>query len=497
MLAAGALLGACEGDNLFSGDGPEFEPRVLAVVLPQSVVADDTIRVRVDATARRSVAQIILSTRGAVAFDTAIDVLPPRQQVSQVVSVGIPALLQDTLLIVSAQIADQAGVLSTVQEVAVPVFGPPVVTSVSGPSAVRPGDQITLRVSAFGARRLTRLDVSARGAFSRDTSVGISPARNSVTQDVVFSIPSSVADTVLLFNVTALDQSGYSSAAASAVVPFAIEPPTVSLLAPASAQAGAPLNLEVNAQAIRQVTELRLELRGGMVRDSVIKISPLRTSVNAIVSVQVPGNIMDPEIHVRAFALDRAGAVSSTPVSIVDVPIDPPMIVDVDAPASVIGGHYLDVRLSAEGVRPIKEMLVRWRGYAVDSLAVSETKITVSPTRLSVVEDVSVQAPCAAEDRVLLMLVTARDEANELSPIATDVVTVLGNPSLCPPPQDTTATPRYGTRRNPGDVLDGTVTRTLEPTTVLYSAPGVRRMPVFGSRTGLRQERRRQAGPRH
>jgi hypothetical protein len=163
----------------------------------------------------------------------------------------------------------------------------------------------------------------------------------------------------------------------------------------------------------------------------------------------------------------------------------------------VIGGHYLDVRVLAEGVRPIKELRIRWRGYAVDSLTVAETKVTVSPAALYVVEDVSIAAPCAPEDRILIMLVTARDEANELSPIATDVVTVLGNPSLCPPPPpDTTAGPRIRGWRKPGDVTTGGTTRSLEPTVMLYSAPGVQRQPLLGTRIRMIESRKRQVRAR-
>jgi hypothetical protein len=154
--------GACQGDNLFSGESASGRPRVIDIVLPQSVVAGDTVLIRVDATAPRFVDQVLLSLRGAVNRDTVAEIDDDKQQASVIFKIAIPSAIQDSLLRVTAQVSDKAGEFSAPAQVNALAFGPPVVTGVSGPSGVRPGETINIRVTAFGARRVARIDLSAR-----------------------------------------------------------------------------------------------------------------------------------------------------------------------------------------------------------------------------------------------------------------------------------------------------------------------------------------------
>src|SRR5215207_5549555 len=43
VLALALVIGACEGDNLFSGDSEEARPRIVSVSLPQVARAGDTL----------------------------------------------------------------------------------------------------------------------------------------------------------------------------------------------------------------------------------------------------------------------------------------------------------------------------------------------------------------------------------------------------------------------------------------------------------------------
>src|SRR5690606_32751348 len=61
LLSATALLSACEGDNLFTGEGPSFVPRVTALAAPEVALGGDTIRVRVDAVAQRGISRVDIS----------------------------------------------------------------------------------------------------------------------------------------------------------------------------------------------------------------------------------------------------------------------------------------------------------------------------------------------------------------------------------------------------------------------------------------------------
>ncbi len=448
-VVAAVTTAACEGDNLFSGDGPSFQPRVLGIALPEAVFAGDSVTVRVDAVAARSVRQVIVSVRGAVRADTVIDIARASQQLSAVVKVGVPAILTDTIMIVEAQIADGAGVRSVPKQGVVPAFGPPIVQAVGTPGAVRPGENATVRVTAFGARKISRITVQARGAISRDTSVTISPARSSVTQDVVLAIPTSVADTLINLTVNASDESGFTSTARTGMIPFVIDPPTVAMITPPSVQPDASLNVQVQATAIRQVSEIRLEMRGAVVKDTTITINPKQTSVISYVALGIPGNVSGSEIQLRAFAIDRAGAVSVTSQQPVAVPSGAPVVLTVDAPLTAVGGHLVDVRVNATGTSPIKEVLVRWRGFLADSLKTPETRATISPPRTDVSADFSVRVPCYQDTRTLLIFVTATDVGNAVSPVASGSVTITGNPE-CLAPDDTTAGPRPRARRLPG-----------------------------------------------
>lgn len=449
-LVALALTGlaACEGDNLFSGDGPSFQPRVLSIGLPDAAFADDTVTIRIDAVAARQVSQIIVSTRGAVSRDTVIDVDDELQQVSAVVKVGIPAVLQDTLLIVEAQISDAAGARSVTKQAVTPAFGPPTVQTVGTPGAVRAGEVATLRITAFGARRISRIDVQARGAFTKDTSITVAPARSSVTQDVLLSIPVSVTDTILNLSVTAHDEVGFMSEPEVAMVPFIIDPPSIAIIAPPSVQPGSPLNVEVQAQALRKITQLRLELSGGL-NPVVVPINPAQTNVNRFVSIDIPGDFQESEIQLVAYAIDRAGDESITPAQNIAVPSGAPIVLTVDAPSTATGGHLVDVRVNATGTRPIKEVRVRWRGFLADSLTVPETVASITPPRANVSADFSVRVPCYSTSKTLLILVTATDEADQISPVASGVVTVTGN-AECVAPDDTATTPSMRLRRLPG-----------------------------------------------
>jgi hypothetical protein len=441
MLAvlAAAGLAACEGDNLFSGDGPSFQPRVLDINTPSAVFAGDTVSIRVDAVAARQVSQLSVSWRGAANADTVVKFDDATQQVSEVIKIGLPAVLQDSLLTITAEVADAAGVRSQVREVTVPAFGPPVVTSVSGPSGVRAGDDITVRVRAFAARGVSRLEIVASGAIDTSTTVAITPAAASVTRDIAFKIPDVVNDTVITFSVTAHDEAGPSSATVG-LVPLAIDPPSVQLIAPPTVAAGHVLNLAVRAESLRKVTEVGIELWGGT-GNAVHRypIGPARTVTEQYLTIQLPQSLTMPEIGVRAYVLDRANVRSETAPQTVTVPSSAPIVTSVTPTvfgAGPVAGQPIDVRVVATGERAIKELRVRWRGFAVDSLEAPETAKTIAPPRTSVTEDFSVVTPCVVGGGTIWMLVTARDEDDRLSAVFIRSVDFSGNPDCLPPPEE-------------------------------------------------------------
>lgn len=442
-LVALAMAGlvACEGDNAFSGEGASYQPRVLEIAAPEAVFAGDTVRIRVDAFAARQVAQVVLSIRGAAVADTVVKIDAATQQVSQIVDVALPAVFGDSLLTIQARITDAAGVQSGSREILVPAYGPPVVVSVSGPSGVRPGENIAVSVRAFGARGVSRLNIAARGAISTDTSIAITPAMNSVERNVAFSIPDVVGDTLITFNVTAEDELGLKSPATVGLVSFAIDAPSVQMIAPTTVEGGKVLNVAVLAHSLRQIKEVKLEVLSGVPQQSLVHpITPSRATVEEYFSFTLPANVDGP-ITIRAVALDRADARSETPVEMVTVPTDAPIVLAVD-PTLVgfpLAGEYIDVRVEAFGHRPLKEVKVRWRGFDASALQevenAPEQAFELTPPRSEVTEDFNVQTPCVAAGGTMYMLVTARDQDDRLSPIVISSVTVGPNPS-CNPPEE-------------------------------------------------------------
>lgn len=456
VVAAG--LAACEGDNLYSGEGPSFNPRILEISAPETVFAGDTVSVRVDAAAARNVEQIIVTARGAANIDTVVTVDEPKQQIAQVVKIGIPALVQDSLLRITARVIDAVGAKSDERQLLVSAVGPPVVQTVSGPSGVRPGQTVNLQVRAFGTRPISRLDIAARGAINRDTTVLVTPAQSLVLQDVAFVIPATVQDTVITFSVTAQDESGQISPQRVGLVPFAIDTPSVSLVAPPTVQAGKVLNVAVAAQSLRQITQVGIEVSGGVVPTQIIPVTlnPARAATVEYFSVVLPENLVVPQLQVQAFALDKGNHRSETPPQIVTVPSNVPTILAVDPFSSaVLAGHFIDARVTAQGDRPIKEIRVRWRGFEAQTLreleGAPDEVLEISPAQNFVSEDISVESPCIEAGGTLLMLVTVRDVDDRLSATVSRNVTLTANPACDEEPADTTTvTPRMPRTLLPG-----------------------------------------------
>jgi hypothetical protein len=218
--------------------------------------------------------------------------------------------------------------------------------------------------------------------------------------------------------------------------------------------AGHVLNLAVRAESLRKVTEVGIELWGGT--GNVVHrypISPARTVTEQYLTIQLPQSLTMPEIGVRAYVLDRANVRSETAPQTVTVPSSAPTVTSVVPTvfgSGPVAGQPIDVRVVASGERAIKELRVRWRGFAVDSLEAPETTKTISPPRTSVTEDFSVVTPCVVGGGTIWMLVTARDEDDRLSAVFIRSVDFSGNPDCLPPPEEEEEAPRVPTRQLPG-----------------------------------------------
>jgi len=470
LLLAGVVFGgACQGDNVFSGDISEYTPVVTDLSVPQVAFAGDNVTVRVDAVAARGVSRIVLALRGAVSKDSVVELDEPLARISEVISLQVPQALTDTVVTVHASVIDQVGNSSSTRQSSIVVFGPPSISNVLAPAIVQSGELMSLRVSAFGSRKISQLDIVATGAIQTDTSVNVFPARNSVVQDIVLRVPAPAQDTVIALTISAVDELGAASPGKSMLVPLVIAPPTVSAIVPPSVQAGKVLSVGVSASSARQIAEIRVEVRGGFSTDKVFKLSPTQANALVFVDVPLPENLLAPELQVRAIALDRADVLSATDVFTVDAPQGTPLVVSATPYwETITASHYADFRIQATGDRPITKLRVRWRGFTKDKpggvndlhendniLPGPETIFTVDPPRLSVTEDIAVETPCVRNDAVFYALVTAYDADLNLSPIVMSTVFLTGD-ALCADPVDVApvvvTTPRVDAR-GPGGIL--------------------------------------------
>jgi hypothetical protein len=418
------VVGACDGGNAFTGDDSGTRPEVLNLSLPQVAFAGEKTTVRVDASAPAGVAQVVLSLRGAVNSDTTINVASATPRLSQVVTFQVPTAILDTLLLVQAAVIDKQGAVSGSREGTIVVFGPPTITSLSTPTIVRLGDLISVRVSAFASRNVAQIDLVATGAIQMDTSIIVSPARANVTQDIVMAIPNEAQDTLIKLSVGARDAVGQGGEALTRTIPIVIEPPLVEISTPTIAHAGLNLDVQVHAKGVRRIGQIRVELRGAHVADVNVPISPPQTDFIQNVSIPLPPTIVLNDLRVRAAVVDGSQVTAYSSENLVTIPLGQPGIISLETPLQAYGGKVVDIRIRAQGDRPISKVEIRYRGV-VDS-----TKTyTITTAQTSVIQDSWVGLPAVTVDGTLTILATVTDVSGAVSEIVSTNVTVLPSPS--------------------------------------------------------------------
>lgn len=421
-LLALVALGACEGDNLFSGDSLTEQPRV-SVSGPDFIEAGDSFQVRVDGVARRGIARVDVALRGAMSRDTSITITggATATSTSQVLKFGAPNFLADTVVVISARVTDVAGRSGAVRADTVAAFGPPGVVTVSRPDSVRAGQVATVRVRALGSRRITQLNVSVRGAMTLDSTIAVVPPRFDVTQDLAFTVPATANDTLLRVAVTARDEAGLTGVPLNVNVPLSVSIPVATLLdPPTSAAPGGTLTLRVRGTSARGVARLRAEVQGTtlgvLAADSTI--SPAANDVTRSLTIAIPATVQDANLTVRVYAIDRAGVSSaaSTTASTATIPVPQgvPVILSLSSADQTRGGQNFDVRVVARGVRPLSQVTVRFRGAVNQELV-----IPVNPQRTDATVDASVAIPLVVADTQVTVTATATDISGAISPIST------------------------------------------------------------------------------
>ncbi len=408
-----AVLGACEGDNLFGGNSTDQQPRAF-VLGPEFVQASDTFQVRVDAFAPFGVARVDISLRGAVTADSSFRGDNVAPSASPVFTFKAPAFLADSLIIVTARVTDRFGNASPLRVDTINAFGAPGLVSVIKPDSVRAGQTATLRVRLVGSRRITAINLQVRGAMVLDSVIPVVPPRFDITQDIVLRLPATVSDTLLRVSISARDEAGVESAPSLVNVAVSVELPAVTLTVPGTAVAGGTLDLTARALSTRGVASIRLELRGAITRDTTVVISPARTDVTQSITLRIPPDVQDSLLTLRGFAIDTRGSAGPTQTVVVVIPTGTPEILSFTASTAPRAGQRFDVRVVARGSRPLTRIDVKFRG-AVNA----DQSIAVSPPRTDVTQDAFVDIPLIVQDTQITVLATATDASGSVSNIAT------------------------------------------------------------------------------
>ena len=108
-LALAAVLGACEGSNLFGDDGSAIGAPVVKLEAPDSATTGGVVDLKIQASSERRVAGIDVRLRVAMQRDTTLIISPPRSSVNEIFSfqVGEDAIAGPLVVMVSAR--DDAG----------------------------------------------------------------------------------------------------------------------------------------------------------------------------------------------------------------------------------------------------------------------------------------------------------------------------------------------------------------------------------------------------
>lgn len=417
LLSGALLFGACEGDNLFSGNPSDAQPRVVDISASPLARAGDTLHVQVSAFGARQITRLNVMLRGALSRDTAVDV-EPNASVVQDVKFALPLVLTDSMVVVTAGAVDKAGASSKFRSDTIPAIAPPQIVSTTGPDTVLAGTPATFTVHAVGFHRVSRLVMALRGAVSRDTTLAIPTPATDVTQTVVVTVPIFVGDTVLRMELTPVDETGAQGATVRSQLPVAIGGPEIVAFTTTSdtVVAGKTLDFRIQARSPRKVASFRVSTRGAFVTDQLVAVAPPRTDVTQDVSLPIPGSVQDSILTLQVAAIDGGGTPSEVRTRTIFIPTSAPVITALTGPTgswpdSIQPGSTLDLRVTAKGSRPIAKIDIMLRRAVERDLSATPTGSNMTEVTLPF----STLLPDTMKDTLLVVGATATDEAGAIS----------------------------------------------------------------------------------
>lgn len=421
LLTGALVIGACEGDNLWSGNSESAQPKVVGIVAPSPVYPGDTIQVQVSAYGSRQIASIQLSLGGAVTRDTSVTIASPSASVVASVSLALPNFFTDTLLLIRAVAYDKTGAASRMRSDTSTAVAPPAVADFSGPDSVRAGQPLALSVHAVGVRPITKVHVWLKSALSAHDSIMVLQPRRDVTESITFPAPSvQFNDTSVTVDLQAVDNTGVSGYITRGRLPVAIPAPSIdSVWLPMSGTAGVPVQLTVKARSLRTVTQLAIRMSGAINTDSIFKVTNPAKVVIQNVSIMIPQTSQDSILRMSIRAIDAAAIMGTSADTAVRLAVGTPVVDALSAPDSIRSGTTLDARVNAHGPRFITKVTLQLRGaYNTDVTAVP------NPASNNITYDFSVPLGTSASDSLLVVRAFVTDVSGAVSAIVQKTVRI-------------------------------------------------------------------------
>lgn len=431
---------ACDGQNLFDNDtNPFIDPRITALSVPDGGSAGDTIGIAISATAPSDLASIHVVLRGAVQKDTTITVTG--RAASAVVKVGLPAILTDTLIFVSASATDKSGNVSKVRTDTARVrlsTGAPVIVSVTAPDTVRGGQRVDIRVVARGPRPITQITLRFRGAVDKDTIIQVARLTD-VTVDGSITLPLVVSDTVLTVTAIATDVLPSLSAITAASVKRirvmdVTLPEVTATVNPTGISAGRVVAIRVSARDNVGLTQIGFAVvnpAGDTIGSAPTLVRTSGVVKDTTFSFLVPLTITPRTIRVLGIGVDATGRRGlSTPVSVIVADSAAPTItVIAPAPGSTLPlNDSVRVQVRVQDSTGIKTIRLSGESVRVDSLGPTRTiqRFTESVITLPAVPG----APLPRDTTIIRYLKAVADSISETVNIIVTATDSVGNTAV-------------------------------------------------------------------
>ncbi len=239
---------------------------------------------------------------------------------------GLVTALGSGSTTIVARVPTEPGVLPATVSITVEASDPPPTVEFLSPAAgadYERGDvvSVTVRAADLGGG-VASVDLEVTGAFGYQETRPVAPPEAST--DLVFTIPvpddAPVPGTLNLV-ATATDSNASTSTPALRSLDLVdATAPTVGIVSPAPDALynfGDTITVDVIGSDGVGVTELRLEVTGAISETLTEVVAPPAESTGRSFEVEVPFGLLDPEVSLRAYALDAAGnETPSTPVPI-------------------------------------------------------------------------------------------------------------------------------------------------------------------------------------